>query len=131
LGSFKGFQLQVPGLRQRLKFFPVHNQTEHVKAVWCHQFEFCVPGATQNVCLIGFLAVDAGAFGSAWDTKPDRVWPDHALLSDGVAGVFDEQLNAIKMHFVNASVKAATADLIVLLVPLGQVVGVFIGITGG
>jgi hypothetical protein len=35
------------------------------------------------------------------------------------------------MHFVNASVKAATADLIVLLVPLGQVVGVFIGITGG
>src|SRR5262245_32925328 len=73
-------------------------------------------------------AVDARAVRGGRDSAPDSAGPHFAMLAQCLAAALAEYLRDIGPNLLQLSIKAARAELVVLLLPAGQLRGVLVDI---
>jgi len=110
---------------------PVHHHTEEVKVRRREQIEFRPPIPNTDG-LGGELFAPHGhePVLHVRNAKPHRVGPGGAGLAQLLIGPLDEYLGLGEPQFRDFAAEPARRELVVALIPLGQVAGVFVRVMG-
>jgi len=107
---------------------PADHQAIDAETIRRHQLEVMAARLTHHLLRPYPMPVDAAALAIDGNADPQRFRPHLALLAKSIAGVLLEDLHLAQSDFVDTPVEGAPAKLIILLRPVGEVVGVFVGI---